>query len=116
MTWMDEQGNIYHVRGDDFKLSFTDFKENDRLINWSGWNILLQVREKPSSDTESIEFKNPKDIDLLTDGVMIIKKPHDDFDLIPKTYVYDLQATRPDNSISTWLNNKKFFVLEDIAR
>jgi hypothetical protein len=104
------------VRGDDFSLSFTDFKEDDIPINWTGWNILIQVRESANSQEKIIDFKNPDDIDLSVEGVMLITKSHEAFNHTAKTYVYDMQVTRPDNKISTWLNNKKFFLLGDVAR
>jgi hypothetical protein len=111
MTWMDKDGNISHVRGDDFSLTFTDFKEDDIPINWTGWNVLIQVRENANATEKIVEFKNPDDIDLSVEGVMLIAKSHTAFDHIAKTYVYDMQVTRPDNKISTWLNNKKFFLI-----
>jgi hypothetical protein len=116
MTWMDEKGNIYHVRGDDFQLSFLDFKEDDSLIDWKGWNVLIQVREKPNAKNRLVEFKNPDDIDLSIEGMMIITKSNQVFNFTAKSYVYDMQVIRPNNKISTWLNNKKFILLEDVAR
>lgn len=116
MTWMDEDGNIYHVRGDDFQLSFLDFKEDGIPINWDGWNVLIQARASPDSPEKVVEFRSPDDIDLSVEGVMVITKEYRAFDFVAKSYVYDMQVVRPDNTISTWLSNKKFILLEDIAR
>ncbi len=115
MTWLDEDGNIHHVKGDDFELRLTDFKEDDILINWTGWNILIQAREKANSPDKVIEFTNT-DMNLTTPGVMIITKVNTAFNFTPKTYQCDWQFTRPSGKVDTLLPSKKFFLHEDISR
>lgn len=115
MTWMDDDGNIHHVRGDDFLLTLTDFKEDGVAINWTGWNILIQAREKPASVNKVIEFTNT-DMDLSTPGIMIITKAKTACNFLPKVYVCDWQFTSPSSKTDTWLYNKKFIMHEDVSR
>ncbi len=115
MTWLDEEGNIHHVKGDDFELRLTDFKEDDVLINWTDWSILIQAREKSTSPDKVVEFTN-SDMDLTTPGVMIISKVNTAFNFTAKTYQCDWQFTRPNGKVDTLLSSKKFFLHEDISR
>lgn len=115
MTWLDEEGNIHHVKGDDFELRLTDFKEDDVLIDWTDWSILIQAREKASSPDKIVEFTNT-DINLTIPGVMIITKEKTAFNFVAKTYVCDWQFTRPNLKVDTLLPSKKFFLHEDISR
>lgn len=115
MTWLDEDGNIHHVKGDDFELRLIDFKEEGVLINWTGWSVLIQARASATSIEKVIEFTN-SDIDLTTPGMMIITKIKTACNFVAKTYLCDWQFTRPNGKTDTLLPNKKFILHEDISR
>lgn len=115
MTWLDEDGNINHIKGDDFELRITDVKEDDVLIDWTGWDVLIQAREKANSPDKIVEFTNA-DMDISTPGVMIITKSKTAFNSTCKAYVCDWQFTRPNQKVDTWLHGKKFILHEDVSR
>lgn len=115
MTWLDEGGNIHHVKGDDFELRLTDFKEDDVLIDWTSWSVLIQVREEATSPDKIVEFTNA-DMNLTTPGVMIISKVNTFFNFPATTYQCDWQFTRPNLKVDTLLPSKKFFLHEDVSR
>lgn len=115
MTWLDEDGNIHHVKGDDFELRLTDFKEDDNLIDWTDWSILIQAREKATSPDKVVEFTNA-DMNLTIPGMMIITKANTAFNFAAKTYQCDWQFTRPSGKVDTLLSSKKFYLYEDISR
>lgn len=116
MTRMDNDGNIFTTRGDTFKLSLINIKENGVLINWTGWQAQLQVRENPNSVNTVIAFSDLDGIDLTIPGKLVVVKAAADMNKIAKGYFYDLQMIRPTGEVETWFRAKHFYVEQDVAR
>lgn len=109
MTTMDENGNIHHVAGDTFDLNLVDIKEDDVVINWTGWKHELKVFSA-AGKTTLLSFTEESGIDVSIPGALRFKKLPNEITLTTGQYYFDWTVTRPDGTVETWLNNKLFFV------
>lgn len=120
MTTINSRWEIRTKRNDTFKLEFYNVKENNQLLNMDGWFIRLVVRESPESKDPILEFYSAKgedgNIDNTEIGKIVIYCGKTYMDIPARTYCYDLEVTRGDGIVETWISNKKFIVEEDIAR
>ena len=110
MTYMDSQGNINCIAGDTFDLNLIDIKEDDVAIDFTDWKASLKIKLNANSRNSEIKFTETTGIDLSETGAIRILIAAGDMDLKTGSYIYDLIFTRPDHSIETWFNNKKFIV------
>ncbi len=115
MTTIDTSGNITHVKGDTFSLTFTLVKQDGVTINWTGYTMKFTVKEYPGA-TSVLSLTHTSGINLLTNGQISISASASIMSAIsPKNYIYDLEVIDASGNVDTWFNNKNFTVLQDIA-
>ncbi len=108
MVRMDADGNIYYLKGDTFLLNFINVKEEGTIIDWTNWDIKLKIFK---GNTTILELTKNNGINLSINGaIKILQTPTQMNALKFGEYLYDLIVTRPDGTVETWLNNKKFIV------
>lgn len=106
--------NISMIRGDSESIlvSMADSggEERDFVL---GDTIYFTVKENISTDKKVVQ----KIITEFTEGKALIELlPSDTDELRVKEYVYDIQLTRADGSVTTIIVPSKFSVLGDVTR
>lgn len=115
MTTIDTNGNITHIKGDTFALTFTSVKQDGVTINWTGYTMKFTAKEYPGA-TPIISLTQTSGINLSTNGQISIRESASTMaGITPKNYVYDLEVTDASGNVDTWFNNKNLTVLQDIA-
>lgn len=108
-TWMDESGNIHYISGDPFEINWIDIKDEDgSLIDLAGWKIKLRVFNSAGRNT--ILELTETDCDLTIPGTLTIRKAAADMVMQVGKYYFDWRMGKTEEELTTWLNNKTFFV------
>jgi len=111
MTVIDRDGNITHVKGDTFGLTFIDVKLDGVLINWVGYKMELVVRTSAGSSVVVLELTEVSGggIDLSVNGqIVMIKSATIMKTISARDYVYSWKVTNPSGIVDTWFSSKRF--------
>ncbi|MFH2030834.1 MAG: hypothetical protein ABIJ40_09515 [Bacteroidota bacterium] len=112
MTTFDSSFNITHTQGDTFDKTIT-VEENGLAINWAASGYAsgkCYVKQVPSSLTADLILN----VNIGINGQMRLYSTGA-VTLSPDTYYYDIQLTKTDTSIVTWLELKRFKVIQDVT-
>ena len=74
MTTMDKNGNITHVKGDNFYLNFTSVQVNGVNIDWTGYTASMKIKDSINDTTGVITLTQADGIDISTNGQFTIDK------------------------------------------
>jgi hypothetical protein len=108
------------IRGDsdNFTISFKD--SNGDAIDITDWTVWFTVRSSVPNTSETtddnavISVKNEVHSDALN-GQTLIEISHDDTDVNPKSYFYDIQYKKPDGTVKS-SGHYRYIVIPDITR
>lgn len=100
-------------KGDDFKLVLSVKNSSGGNLTMTSYAFKMEVRD---SDTAATTVVPSTDVtfDKDTAGTLEVKIADTDMTMDGGLYVYDLQATDPNGSVSTWLHGL-FKVNEDVT-
>lgn len=115
MTKIDTQGNITHIKGDTFALTFSEVKLDGVTIDFTDYTIKFVVKDSSRVNT-ILSLTEADGIDITTNGQIALEASAAIMAEIPaKNYIYDLEVTDADGNVDTWFNGKKFTILQDVA-
>ena len=110
------QLNIRVKRSDSFYTFFTLW-EDGQPYDFTGCSARMQVKHADDSEEIVLSLSSDDSEIILGDdtGVVSFDVPHIRMDIDPKTYVYDLEVTKPDTRVETIVYGS-FVVTPDTTR
>lgn len=103
------------IRGDDEDYEVTVKDEDGVVIDLTGGTLFFTVKEnKTDTDAQSLIYKTITSFDAPTTGIQIISLTHDDTDINPGDYWFDIQFKTSEGAITS-RRAGKFIVERDIT-
>lgn len=115
MTTMNSSGDITTTKGDTFLIPFTNVQSGGSDIDFTGYTARFMVRTSPKESSPVLSLDETNGIDLSVAGQITITAPPASMNMVPRSYVYDLEITDDSGVVQTWFNNRKFTVTDEVA-
>lgn len=113
---MTEENKLEVTRGDDKPLTLTFTDINGTPINITGYTVFFTVKKDYAlADAQANISKTVTSHTNPTSGATTVNLTHDDTDITPGNYYYDVQVKDTSNKITTILVDD-FIVQPDVTR